>query len=203
MSLAYTTLVTDEGRYILAPSLMMVRNVIVNQSRGDRRRAVSVRLPAAIDDARRVAVKSARAVESEADEELELQVNLTEVTERGSGFRSRASRRRTPMWLTSQARSGRPVGGRASPQLKRELPSWLVETSTSKKKPPGILAGCMLSSQRPPGPDGVGLAGAGRRRVFQNVEGLKVLWRSACGRTCFSSCCWNKTRVDPGTKGSI
>jgi hypothetical protein len=62
MSLACTALVTDE------------------------RRAVSVRLPAAIDatidDARHVAFKSARAVEEEADEELELQVNLTEVTER-------------------------------------------------------------------------------------------------------------------------
>lgn len=86
MSLAYTTLVTDEGRQIFVPNLMMVRNVIINHSRGDRRRAVSVRLPvaidAAIDDARRVAFKSAQAVEEEAHQELELQVNVTEVTDR-------------------------------------------------------------------------------------------------------------------------
>ncbi|MBO0732327.1 MAG: mechanosensitive ion channel [Acidimicrobiaceae bacterium] len=88
MSLAYTTLVTDEGRQIFVPNLMVVKNVIVNHSRGDRRRAVSVRLPvaidASIDDARRVAFKSARAVEKEADQELELQVNLTEITGRES-----------------------------------------------------------------------------------------------------------------------
>jgi small-conductance mechanosensitive channel len=86
MSLAYTILATDEGRQIFVPNLLMVRNVLVNHSRGDRRRAVSVRLPAAIDaaidDARRVAFKSARAVEEEEHEELELQVNVTEVTER-------------------------------------------------------------------------------------------------------------------------
>jgi small-conductance mechanosensitive channel len=85
MSLAYTTLVTDEGRQIFVPNLMMVRNVVVNHSRGDRRRALSVRLPVAIDapidDARRVAVTSAHAVEEEADQELELVVNLTDVTE--------------------------------------------------------------------------------------------------------------------------
>jgi small-conductance mechanosensitive channel len=85
MSLAYTTLLTDEGRQLFVPNLMMVKNVLVNHSRGDRRRAVSVRLPvafdAALDDARGVAFKSARAVEEEVQEELELQVNLTEVTE--------------------------------------------------------------------------------------------------------------------------
>ncbi|MBO0691507.1 MAG: mechanosensitive ion channel family protein [Acidimicrobiaceae bacterium] len=86
MSLAYTTLVTDEGRQIFIPNLMLVRNVIVNHSRGDRRRALSVRLPvavdAAIDDARHVAFESAREVEEEGDHEFELHVNVTEVTER-------------------------------------------------------------------------------------------------------------------------
>jgi small-conductance mechanosensitive channel len=85
MSLAYTTLVTDEGRQIFVPNLQMVRNVIVNHSRGDRRRAFSVRLPlaidAAIDDARGVAVKSAHAVEDDTGQDLDLLVNLTEVTE--------------------------------------------------------------------------------------------------------------------------
>ena len=85
MSLAYTTLATDEGRQIFVPNLMMVRNVIINHSRGDRRRALSVRLPVAIeadiDDASRVALDSARGVEQETDHELELHVNLTDVTE--------------------------------------------------------------------------------------------------------------------------
>jgi small-conductance mechanosensitive channel len=86
MSLAYTTLKTDEGRQIFVPNLLMVRNVIVNHSRGDRRRAVSVRLPVAIqsagiDDARQIAIKSARCVEEEADQDLDLQVNLPEDTE--------------------------------------------------------------------------------------------------------------------------
>jgi small-conductance mechanosensitive channel len=43
ISLAYTTLVTDEGRKIFVPNLTMVRNVIINHSRGDRRRAISMR----------------------------------------------------------------------------------------------------------------------------------------------------------------
>jgi len=85
MSLAYTTLATDEGREIFVPNLMMVRNVIINHSRGDRRRALSVRLPvgidADIDDASRVALDSARDVEHETDRDLELHVNLTDVTE--------------------------------------------------------------------------------------------------------------------------
>jgi small-conductance mechanosensitive channel len=83
ISLAYTTLVTDEGRKIFVPNLTMVRNVIINHSRGDRRRAVSMRLPvaidAAIDDACRIALESAQAVEG--DQELELDVHVTEVTE--------------------------------------------------------------------------------------------------------------------------
>src|SRR5919198_974778 len=43
ISLAYTTLITDEGRKIFVPNLTMVKNVIINHSRGDRRRAVSMR----------------------------------------------------------------------------------------------------------------------------------------------------------------
>jgi small conductance mechanosensitive channel len=85
ITLAYTTLVTDEGRKIFVPNLTMVKNVIINHSRGDRRRAVSMRLPvaidAAIDDACRVALESARAVEEDVHQKLELHVHVTEVTE--------------------------------------------------------------------------------------------------------------------------
>ena len=81
ISLAFTTLITDEGRKIFVPNLTMAKNVIINHSRGDRRRAVSIRLPIAIDapidDACRIALESAQAVEL--DEELE--VHVTEITE--------------------------------------------------------------------------------------------------------------------------
>src|ERR687888_259839 len=81
ISLAYTTLVTDEGRKIFVPNLTMVRNVIINHSRGDRRRAVSMRLPVAIDapidDACQIALESAQAAGP--DEELE--VHVTDITE--------------------------------------------------------------------------------------------------------------------------
>src|ERR687888_161409 len=43
ISLAYTTLITDEGRKIFVPNLTMVKNVIINHSRGDRRRACARR----------------------------------------------------------------------------------------------------------------------------------------------------------------
>src|ERR671937_2741031 len=80
-SLAFTTLITDEGRKIFVPNLTMVRNVSINHSRGDRRRAVSVRLPialdAAIDDACRIALEAAEA--GELDEELD--VHVSEITE--------------------------------------------------------------------------------------------------------------------------
>src|ERR671934_1376507 len=82
ISLAYTTLITDEGRKIFVPNLAMVRNVIINHSRGDRRRAVSMRLPVAIDavleDACRIALESARSVD---ERDLELDVHVTGVTE--------------------------------------------------------------------------------------------------------------------------
>src|SRR5919201_1328038 len=85
IALAYTTLITDEGRKIFVPNLAMARNVVTNHSRGDRRRAVSMRLPVAIDaeidDACRIALESARAVERDEELELELDVNVTEVTE--------------------------------------------------------------------------------------------------------------------------
>jgi small conductance mechanosensitive channel len=85
ISLAFTTLVTDEGRKIFVPNQMMIQNVVINHSRGDRRRAVSLRLPVAIDaaieDACRVAFEAARAVEKEAGEGLELRILVTDVTE--------------------------------------------------------------------------------------------------------------------------
>src|ERR687887_2483931 len=81
ISLAYTTLVTDEGRKIFVPNLTMVRNVIINHSRGDRRRAISIRLPvaigASIDDACRIALESAQAAEPD----VELEVHVAEITE--------------------------------------------------------------------------------------------------------------------------
>jgi small-conductance mechanosensitive channel len=74
ISFAYTTLITDERRKIFVPNLVMVRNVVVNHSRGDRRKVVSIRLPvridASIDDACRIALEAAH----EAAEELELGV---------------------------------------------------------------------------------------------------------------------------------
>jgi small-conductance mechanosensitive channel len=83
--LSYTTLVTDEGRKIFVPNLTMVRNVLINHSRGDRRRVVSIRLPvtigAAIDDACRIAAESAHATEAAEELELDLEVHVTEVTE--------------------------------------------------------------------------------------------------------------------------
>src|SRR5919197_767820 len=82
ISLAYTTLITDEGRKIFVPNLTMVKNVIINHSRGDRRRAVSMRLPVALDavldDACRIALESARSVD---ERDLELDVHVHEVTE--------------------------------------------------------------------------------------------------------------------------
>src|ERR671937_1354356 len=81
ISLAFTTLITDEGRKIFVPNLTMAKNVIINHSRGDRRRAVNIRLPIAIDapidDACRIALESAQAAEP--DEELE--VHVTDITE--------------------------------------------------------------------------------------------------------------------------
>src|ERR671930_942967 len=82
ISLAFTTLITDEGRKIFVPNLTMAKNVIINHSRGDRRRAVNIRLPIAIDapidDACRIALESAQAAE---ERDLELDVHVTEVTE--------------------------------------------------------------------------------------------------------------------------
>src|ERR687888_372601 len=82
IALSYTTLVTDEGRKIFVPNLAMVRNVVVNHSRGDRRKIVSIRLPvdinASIDEACRIAVEAAH----EAAEELELDINVTDVDEK-------------------------------------------------------------------------------------------------------------------------
>jgi small conductance mechanosensitive channel len=81
ISLAFTTLITDEGRKIFVPNLTMVKNVIVNHSRGDRRRAVNIRLPvaigASIDDACRIARESAQAAETG----VELDVHVGEITE--------------------------------------------------------------------------------------------------------------------------
>src|ERR687887_93889 len=83
ISLAFTTLITDEGRKIFVPNLTMAKNVIINHSRGDRRRAVNIRLPVAIDapvdDACRVALEAAQAIEL--DEELDFRVHVTEITE--------------------------------------------------------------------------------------------------------------------------
>jgi small-conductance mechanosensitive channel len=79
IALTYTTLVTDEGRKIFVPNLAMVRNVVVNHSRGDRRKIVSIRLPvdigASLDDACRLAVEAAH----EAAGEVELDVTVTDV----------------------------------------------------------------------------------------------------------------------------
>src|ERR671937_56375 len=49
ISFAYTKLVTDEGRKIFVPNLGRVRNVVINPSRGDRRKIVSIRLPVDIE----------------------------------------------------------------------------------------------------------------------------------------------------------
>jgi small-conductance mechanosensitive channel len=82
IALTYTTLVTDEGRKIFVPNLVMVRNVVVNHSRGDRSKIVSIRLPvdidAPIDEACRIAVEAAHEA---ATGELELDVNVTDVDE--------------------------------------------------------------------------------------------------------------------------
>ena len=82
IALTYTTLVTDEGRKIFVPNLVMFRNVVVNHSRGDRRKIVSIRLPvdidAPIDEACRIAVEAAHEA---ATGELELDVNVTDVDE--------------------------------------------------------------------------------------------------------------------------
>lgn len=79
IALTYTTLVTDEGRKIFVPNLAMVRNVVVNHSRGDRRKIVSIRLPvdisAPLDDACRMVVDAAH----EAADEVELDVTVTDV----------------------------------------------------------------------------------------------------------------------------
>ena len=83
IALAFTTLITDEGRKIFVPNLTMVQSVIVNHSRGDRRRAVNIRLPvaidASIDDACRIALESAQ--DAELDEKVELEAHVSEVTE--------------------------------------------------------------------------------------------------------------------------
>jgi hypothetical protein len=59
----------------------MVRNVVLNHSRGDRRKVVSVRLPveidASIDDACRIAVEAAR----ETADELKLDSRISDITE--------------------------------------------------------------------------------------------------------------------------
>src|ERR671937_487994 len=79
IALTYTTLVTDEGRKIFVPNLAMVRNVVVNHSRGDRRKIVSIRLPVdiegSLDDACRIAVEAAH----EAADDVELDVNVTDI----------------------------------------------------------------------------------------------------------------------------
>src|ERR671937_270702 len=79
IALTYTTLVTDEGRKIFVPNLVMVRNVVVNHSRGDRRKIVSIRLPVdiegSLDDACRIAVEAAH----EAADDVELDVNVTDI----------------------------------------------------------------------------------------------------------------------------
>jgi small-conductance mechanosensitive channel len=79
LSFTYTTLVTDEGRKIFVPNLAMVRNVVTNHSRGDRKKVVSIRLPvmidASLDDACRIAVEAAH----EAAEDLELDVEVSDV----------------------------------------------------------------------------------------------------------------------------
>src|ERR671937_2445275 len=81
IALTYTTLVTDEGRKIFVPNLAMVRNVVVNHSRGDRRKIVSIRLPVdiegSLDDACRIAVEAAH----EAADDVELDVNVTDINE--------------------------------------------------------------------------------------------------------------------------
>jgi small-conductance mechanosensitive channel len=85
ISISYTTLITDEGRKIFVPNRAMVKNVVINHSRGDRRRAVSVRLPvhidAVVDDACRIAFAAACAVEEETGHQLELRINVTDITE--------------------------------------------------------------------------------------------------------------------------
>jgi small conductance mechanosensitive channel len=85
IGLAYTRLVTDEGRKIFVPNRQMVKNVVTNHSRGDRRRAINVRLPIALDatfeEACRVAFEAARAVQTQVDDQLELRVNVVDVTE--------------------------------------------------------------------------------------------------------------------------
>jgi small-conductance mechanosensitive channel len=79
IAFAYTTLITDEGRKIFVPNLAMARNVVTNHSRGDRKKAVSIRLPvridASLDSACGIAVEAANA----AAEDLELDVQVSDV----------------------------------------------------------------------------------------------------------------------------
>ncbi|MBO0692987.1 MAG: mechanosensitive ion channel family protein, partial [Acidimicrobiaceae bacterium] len=134
MSLTYTTLVTDEGRQIFGPNLMMVRNVITNHSHCNRRRAVSVRLPvamdAAIDDARHVAFKSERAVEEEANQDLELHVNLVARPRRvvvGLALRTRVGQ-----WLHARNRlldAARPIDALGEYEQVREAAQSFVHRS--------------------------------------------------------------------------
>jgi small-conductance mechanosensitive channel len=83
ITLAYTTLVTDEGRHVFVPNQTMVSTMLVNRSVGDPRRVVSVRLPvgirASIAEARRIALEAARGARGA--EKLTLGVQVAEVTE--------------------------------------------------------------------------------------------------------------------------
>jgi small-conductance mechanosensitive channel len=84
ISLAYTSLVTDEGRHVFVPNQTMVSTMLVNRSVGDPRRIVTVRLPIGINsslaDARRIALDAARGAEGA--DKLTIDVNVAEVAEK-------------------------------------------------------------------------------------------------------------------------
>ncbi|MGH3132804.1 MAG: mechanosensitive ion channel family protein [Gaiellaceae bacterium] len=84
ISLSYTTLVSDEDRYVYVPNQMMVSTTLVNRSVGDPRRTVAVQLPvrlgAELEEARRVVGEAASRVPGA--DRLTLDVQVGEVAEK-------------------------------------------------------------------------------------------------------------------------
>jgi small-conductance mechanosensitive channel len=84
ITLAYTSLVTDEGRHVFVPNQTMVSTMLVNRSVGDPRRIVTVRLPIGIHsslaDARRIALEAAESAEG--TDKLTLDVNVGDVADK-------------------------------------------------------------------------------------------------------------------------
>jgi small-conductance mechanosensitive channel len=84
ITLSYTALATDEGRRIFVPNTTMVSTTLVNRSVDDPRRLVTVSLPVRLGiplaEARRVASEAAAGAPH--GEQLDLDVQVGEVTER-------------------------------------------------------------------------------------------------------------------------